>query len=222
MIEKNLKFEMVIWDWDGTIMNSTPTIVECMQQACRDLAMPVPSDQMASHVIGLGIIESIKIAMPTVAESEYPLVLERFRHYYLGKDHELILFDGMRELLKDLKDVGHILAVATGKPRNGLNRSLDNHRLKDMFHDSRTADETRAKPNPQMLLELMDVWKMPAHRIVMIGDTSHDLKMAKSAGIPAIGVTYGAHSEQELLDCEPLAVVGNVADLRMFLMNERA
>jgi phosphoglycolate phosphatase len=193
MSSEQKNFDMIIWDWDGTIMNSTPTIVECMQKSCRDLGMPVPSDEMASHVIGLGIIESIRIAMPSVAEEDYPLVLERFRHYYLGKDHELTMFDGMRELLQDLKARGHILAVATGKPRAGLNRSLQNHALLDFFHDSRTADETRAKPHPQMLLELMDAWNLPAHRIVMIGDTTHDLKMAKSAGINAIAMSYGAH-----------------------------
>ncbi len=218
MTQNTKKFEMVIWDWDGTIMNSTPTIVECMQQSCRDLGMPVPSDQMASHVIGLGIIESIRIAMPTVPEADYPLVLERFRHYYLGKDHELILFEGIRELLSDLKANGHILAVATGKPRVGLNRSLDNHQLNDLFHDSRTADETRSKPHPQMLLELMEKWAIPAHKIVMIGDTTHDLKMAKSAGVRAIGMTYGAHSTEELMAHEPLACFDNVDDLRRFLM----
>lgn len=213
------KFEMVIWDWDGTIMNSTPTIVECMQQSCRDLGMPVPSDQIASHVIGLGIIESIRIAMPTVSEVDYPLVLERFRHYYLRKDHELTMFEGIRELLIDLKANGHILAVATGKPRVGLNRSLQNHQLSDYFHDSRTADETRSKPNPQMLLELMEKWAIPAHKIVMIGDTTHDLKMAKSAGVSAIAMSYGAHSAEELLAHQPLACFSSVEDLRNFLLS---
>ncbi len=219
MTLKNNKFEMVIWDWDGTIMNSTPTIVECMQQSCRDLGMPVPSDQIASHVIGLGIIESIRIAMPTVAEADYPLVLQRFRHYYLGKDHELTMFEGIRELLSDLKANGHILAVATGKPRVGLNRSLNNHQLDDYFHDSRTADETRSKPNPQMLLELMEKWAIPAHKIVMIGDTTHDLKMAKSAGVSAIAMSYGAHSAEELLAHQPLACFSKVEDLRNFLLS---
>jgi len=218
MTSTSNKFDMVIWDWDGTIMNSTPTIVECMQQSCRDLGMPIPSDQIASHVIGLGIIDSIRIAMPTVAEADYPLVLERFRHYYLDKDHELTMFEGIRELLSDLKTKGHILAVATGKPRVGLNRSLNNHQLGDYFHDSRTADETRSKPNPQMLLELMEKWAIPAHKIVMIGDTTHDLKMAKSAGVSAIAMSYGAHSAEELLTHQPLACFNSAKDLRNFLL----
>lgn len=210
---------MIIWDWDGTIMNSTPTIVHCMQQSCRDLGMPVPSDKIASHVIGLGMVDAIKIAMPTVEESEYPLVMERFRHYYLGKDQELILFEGIRELLTDLRASGHLLAVATGKPRIGLNRSLTHHQLHEVFHDSRTADETRAKPHPQMLLELMEAWRIPAQKIVMIGDTSHDLKMAKNAGVNAIGVTYGAHSAAELLTHDPLACCEDAYALRKFLMD---
>jgi phosphoglycolate phosphatase len=213
-----LRYEMIVWDWDGTIMNSTPTIVDCMQKACSDLDLQVPDDALASHVIGLGLNESLKIILPDLDSGDYPIVLERFRHYYLSQDHELILFHGIRELLEELKTKGHLLAVATGKPRHGLDRTLLNHRLEDFFHDTKTADQTRAKPHPLMLLELIERWKTPAHKVLMIGDTSHDLKMAKNAGVDAIAVSYGAHPKDELLLHEPMACVDNVSELRNILL----
>ena len=213
-----LRYEMIVWDWDGTIMNSTPTIVDCMQKACADLDLQIPDDALASHVIGLGLNESLKIILPDLDPGDYPIVLERFRHYYLSQDHELILFHGIRELLEELKTKGHLLAVATGKPRHGLDRTLLNHRLEDFFHDTKTADQTRAKPHPQMLLELIERWKTPAHKVLMIGDTSHDLKMAKNAGVDAIAVSYGAHPKDELLLHEPMACVDNVNELRNILL----
>ncbi|MEI7427384.1 MAG: HAD-IA family hydrolase [Betaproteobacteria bacterium] len=213
-----LRYEMIVWDWDGTIMNSTPTIVDCMQKACGDLDLQIPDDALASHVIGLGLNESLKIILPDLDPGDYPIVLERFRHYYLSQDHELILFHGIRELLEELKTKGHLLAVATGKPRHGLDRTLLNHRLENFFHDTKTADQTRAKPHPLMLLELIERWKTPAHKVLMIGDTSHDLKMAKNAGVDAIAVSYGAHPKNELILHEPLACVDNVSELRNILL----
>ena len=218
MKTSELRYEMIVWDWDGTIMNSTPTIVDCMQKACADLDLEIPTDALASHVIGLGLNESIKIILPTLDPGDYPIVLERFRHYYLSQDHELILFHGIRELLEDLKTKGHLLAVATGKPRHGLDRTLKLHGLEQFFHDTKTADQTRAKPHPQMLLELLDQWGTPPHKVLMIGDTSHDLKMAKNAGVDAIAVTYGAHPKEELLAHSPIACVDQVKELRDILL----
>jgi phosphoglycolate phosphatase len=169
-------------------------------------------------VIGLGLQESIQIILPKLDPGDYPIVLERFRHYYLSQDHELILFQGIRELLEDLKKKGHLLAVATGKPRHGLDRTLKLHGLEQFFHDTKTADQTRAKPHPQMLLELLEHWGTPPHKVVMIGDTSHDLKMAKNAGVDAIAVTYGAHPKEELLAYTPIACVNQVKDLRDILL----
>jgi phosphoglycolate phosphatase len=209
---------MIVWDWDGTIMNSTPTIVDCLQRACADLDLTIPSNAIASHVIGLGLHDSLKIVLPDLHEGEYPLVVERFRHYYLTRDHELILFSGIEELLKELKLKGHLLAVATGKPRHGLDRTLKMHGLTDFFHDTKTADQTRAKPHPQMLLELMEEWKILPNELVMIGDTTHDLKMAIGAGVQAIGVSYGAHPREELEQLNPMAVVDNVHQLREILI----
>jgi phosphoglycolate phosphatase len=220
MVEQNraaLRYDMLVWDWDGTIMNSTPTIVECLQKACVELGIEPPSDQIASHVIGLGLYESLKITLPSVAKSEYPIVLERFRKYYLVKDQDLMLFSGIRDLLHDLKSRGYLMAVATGKPRIGLNRSLQNHQLEHFFHDTKTADEARAKPHPQMLLELLEAHRLTPQRVLMIGDTTHDLKMAQSAGVDALAVSYGAHPAQELKAYQPIACVASVEALRLVL-----
>jgi phosphoglycolate phosphatase len=218
MKRSNLQYPMIVWDWDGTIMNSTPTIVDCIQKACADLDMDIPSDSIASHVIGLGLHESLKIVLPNLDEGDYPLVIERFRHYYLSRDHELILFHGIADLLNDLKERGHLLAVATGKPRHGLDRTLQIHGLVEFFHDTKTADQTRAKPHPQMLLELMETWNLPPQELLMIGDTTHDLKMAESAGVDAVAVSYGAHPKEELLRLKPKACVDDVLELRKILL----
>lgn len=212
-----LRYEMIVWDWDGTIMNSTPTIVECLQKACVDLGEKVPNQEQASHVIGLGLHESIHYLLPHLPEKKYPLMLERFRHYYLGVDHKLVLFPGIMELIQALKTKGHLVAVATGKPRQGLDRTLKMHQLEGFFHDTKTADESRAKPHPQMLQELMDSWRVPANKMLMIGDTTHDLQMAKSAGVDSIAVTYGAHSKEKLQTLEPLLCVETVQELQSYL-----
>ena len=198
-------------------MDSTPTIVKCIQDACRDLALPVPEDSVASHVIGLGIQESLRKACPTVSVEDHYKLIDRFRFHYLTKDHELSLFEGARELLYQLKDRGHLLAVATGKSRKGLNRSLGFHQLEKLFDDSRTPDESRSKPHPGMLLELSESLMVPMERVLMIGDTTHDLGMANAAGADAIGVTYGAHPEHVLKTENPLACVKNVAELSTWL-----
>jgi phosphoglycolate phosphatase len=218
MNRSHLNYPMIAWDWDGTIMNSTPTIVDCLQKACADLDLDIPPDSLASHVIGLGLHDSLKIVLPNLDEGDYPLVTERFRHYYLSRDHEIILFQGIVELLTDLKAKGHLIAVATGKPRYGLDRTLKFHGLTQFFHDTKTADQTRTKPHPQMLLELLDTWNLSPKDLVMIGDTTHDLKMASNAGVDAIAVTYGAHPREELLKMNPKACVDEVKDLRAILL----
>jgi phosphoglycolate phosphatase len=212
-----LRYELIVWDWDGTLMDSTPTIVRCIQSACRDLSLPVPEDSMASFVIGLGIQESLRKACPTVSVDDHYKLIERFRFHYLSKDHELSLFEGAKDLLYQLKDRGHLLAVATGKSRKGLDRSLSFHQIEDIFADSRTPDESKSKPHPGMLLDLSDALLVPMEKILMIGDTTHDLGMANAAGADAVGVTYGAHPESLLRTENPLACVKNVQELSDWL-----
>lgn len=212
------RYELIVWDWDGTIMDSTPTIVQCIQQACRDLDFPVPEDSIASYVIGLGIHDSLRRVVPTIDPKHFPTLVDRFRYHYLAKDHELDLFQGMRDLLENLRNQGFMLGVATGKPRRGLDRSLIHHQLEHVFHGTRTADESFAKPHPGMLLDLSDHLGVPVRKMLMIGDTTHDLQMAQAAGVDAIAVTYGAHPADALRSANSLACLDNVEVLGNWLM----
>jgi len=211
------RYDFIVWDWDGTIMDSTPMIVHCIQQSCRDLGFKVPDDALASSVIGLGIQDSLRRAVPWVEPIHFPKLTERFRHHYLAKDHELHLFAGIRELLESLREDGYLLGVATGKSRVGLDRSLAHHQIGHLFHETRTADESFSKPHPGMLLELSDVTQVPMRRMLMIGDTTHDLDMAANAGVDAIAVTYGAHPPETLKESPSLMHVGDVTQLAIWL-----
>ena len=211
------RYDLIVWDWDGTIMDSTPTIVHCIQQACRDLGFKAPDDTLASSVIGLGIQDSLRRAVPWIEPIHFQKLTERFRYHYLAKDHELDLFSGIRELLQSLREDGYLLGVATGKSRVGLDRSLKHHQIGYLFHETRTADESFSKPHPGMLLELSDVTQVPTRRILMIGDTTHDLDMAANAGVDAVAVTYGAHPPETLKESPSLTHVDNVNQLSQWL-----
>ncbi len=211
------QFDLVIFDWDGTLMDSTPAIAGSIQRACADLGLPVPSDRQASHVIGLGLSDSLAYAVPSLTPALLPRMLERYRHHYLQRQDELVLFEGIAEMLAELRAAGHHLAVATGKNRIGLDRVMRDSGLSDAFHATRCADETRSKPDPAMLFELLNHFEVAPQRAVMIGDTSHDLLMAARAGTAAVGVTWGAHPGEELRALSPLACHDHVNDLRAWL-----
>ena len=211
------RYDLIVWDWDGTIMDSTPTIVHCIQQACRDLGFKEPDDTLASSVIGLGIQDSLRRAVPWIEPRHFQELTNRFRYHYLAKDHELDLFVGIRELLEELRADQFLLGVATGKSRVGLNRSLNHHQIGHLFHETRTADESFSKPHPRMLLELSDMTQVSTRRMLMIGDTTHDLDMAANAGVDAIAVTYGAHPPDTLKASPSLAHVDDVAQLSKWL-----
>jgi len=217
------QYSVIVFDWDGTLMDSTHGIVQAIQGACRDLELQVPSAAQAAWVIGLSLEPALRHAVPDLTKSLEPLFLERYRHHYLGRDQTLKLFEGIPELLADLKATGATLAVATGKSRVGLNRALTSTALHSTFQASRTADETFGKPHPGMLLELMDELMVEPAQVVMIGDTSHDLKMAANAGVHGLGVAYGgAHPADELRACPNQGVVECVADLRTWLFERLA
>ena len=218
-VDKKLarRYDLIVWDWDGTIMDSTPTIVQCIQQACRDLGFKEPDDSLASSVIGLGIHDSLRRAVPWIEPAHFSKLTERFRYHYLAKDHELHLFKGVRDLLEKLRADGYLLGVATGKSRVGLDRSLQHHQLEHLFHETRTADESFSKPHPGMLLELSDALQVPMRRMLMIGDTTHDLDMAVNAGVDAVAVTYGAHPPDTLRESTSLAHVDDVPQLAQWL-----
>ena len=211
------RFDLIAFDWDGTLFDSTALIARCIQAACADLGVPVPSDKDASYVIGMGLIEALEYAAPGLPRERYPELGERYRKHYFARQHEIVLFDGTTAMLHALKDRNHWLAVATGKSRRGLDEALATVELRGVFNGSRTADETASKPHPQMLLELMREFGVDADRTLMIGDTTHDLQMAQNAGVASIGVSYGAH-EPAAFDAYPtLHVAHSVADLHTWL-----
>jgi len=211
-----LKYSLLVFDWDGTIIDSASTIAECIRLAAADIGLPVPTKEQASHVIGLGLQDALRHAVPSLEPQRVPEFVERYREHFRASEHTMDLFGGMRELLASLQKK-RILGIATGKSRRGLDRSLEATGLKPYFQASRCADETHPKPHPAMLLELMDELGVAAEGALMIGDTSHDLEMARAAGVDALAVTYGAHAEQTLRSCQPRACVASVAELSRWL-----
>ena len=210
----NKRYELIVFDWDGTVMDSTAVIASSIQAACRDLDLSVPSDEAARYVIGMGLGEALRHAVPDAHESKYESLAARYRHHFLSQDAAIPLFADAHETIVELHEQGYWLAVATGKNRNGLNRALDSSGLGGYFHATRTADQTFSKPHPAMLLELMDELGMSAERVLMVGDTTHDLQMAINAGVDAVGVTHGAHSVEMLRALTPLALVDDFTELR--------
>ena len=183
------RFDLIAFDWDGTLFDSTAIIARCIQAAVLDVGGKKPSDEAASYVIGLGWNQALAHVAPEVSPERYPLLSERYRHHYFAIQHEISLFDGVLPMLAALRTRGHLLAVATGKSRLGLERALDHSGLRPLFLSSRCADECHSKPHPQMLEELMAEFGVMPEATLMIGDTSHDLLMASNAGVDALGVT---------------------------------
>lgn len=211
---------LVVFDWDGTLVDSTAIIAEAIRSAAADLGMAVPSRERAAHVIGLGLHDAIRIAMPGMPESRVPDFVDRYRVHFFRGDGQLSPFPGIVELLDDLAAAGRWLAVATGKSRAGLNRSLDQSGWHRRFATTRTADEGAPKPHPWMLRDICEELAMSPDDILMVGDTTHDLAMARSAGAAAVAVTYGAHPPEELQREPSLAMVSSVAQLRAVLLGE--
>ncbi|MES2316172.1 MAG: HAD-IIIA family hydrolase [Pseudomonadota bacterium] len=211
------QFDLIVFDWDGTLMDSTSAIVKCIQAAARDLGLPIPRDDDASHVIGLGLHEAMQAVMPNIDPLFYPRMVERYRFHFVSKHHELVMFDGVRDMLTELSQAGYFLAVATGKSRVGLNRDLNAVGLLSLFDATRCADETFSKPHPAMLQELTRELGQDMKRTVMIGDTTHDLLMANNAGASGIAVQYGAHPIDQLHACNPVYSAETIAQLHCWL-----
>jgi phosphoglycolate phosphatase len=209
-------YRLLVFDWDGTVVDSASTITECIRDASRDLGLEVPDRSRASHVIGLGLHDAMRLAVPNLPAGRYPEFVESYRRHFLERKDRMQLFDGMRQLLEQLTKT-HLLAIATGKSRRGLDRDLDYHGLKALFIASRCADETNPKPHPAMLLELMSELQVTDKQTLMIGDTSHDMDMARAAEVDALAVTYGAHPEAGLRACLPLHCVADVPSLARWL-----
>ncbi len=214
------RFDLIAFDWDGTLFDSTSIIVRCIQAAVRDVGGTVPTDDAAAYVIGMALTPALAHAAPDVPPEKYPELGNRYRYHYLRHQDDISLFEGVLPLLADLRARGHLLAVATGKSRRGLDEALHSAALRGMFDGSRTADETAGKPHPLMLQELMAEFGVPAQRTLMIGDTTHDLQMALSAGCASVGVAYGAHTTEGFAALQPLAVAASVAELHAWLRRE--
>ena len=211
------RFALIVFDWDGTLVDSTEVIATCLQDACRDIGEPVPAAAAARYVIGLGLRDALTYVAPNLPAARYPELSARYRDHYLARDPQIPLFDGARELLDELAQAGYLLAVATGKTRAGLDRALAAHALQRRFHATRCADEGRPKPHPDMLLHLMASLDVVPGRTLMIGDTTHDLEVARGAGAQAVAVAYGAHEPEGLAALQPLATVHSVTELRAWL-----
>ena len=212
------RFDLIAFDWDGTLFDSTGLIVRCIQSACRDLGVAVPSDADAAYVIGLGLHDALQHAVPGLPAERYPELGQRYRHHYLARQHELVLFDGTLPMLQALKARNHLLAVATGKNRRGLDDALAHSQLHGMFDATRTADETAGKPHPLMLQQLMAQLGVPPERTLMIGDTTHDLMLAQNAGTARVGVSFGAHDHEAFAEHGPLFVAHSTDELHRWLL----
>ncbi|MDO8287128.1 MAG: HAD-IA family hydrolase [Rhodoferax sp.] len=207
------QFDLIAFDWDGTLFDSTALITRCIQAAVVDVGGRPPSDKDAAYVIGLGLMQALAHAAPDVPQHKYAELGARYKHHYAAHQHDISLFAGILPLLADLKARNHVLAVATGKSRRGLNDALKSVELQGLFDGSRTADETAGKPSPLMLQELMQEFGVEPSRVLMVGDTTHDLQMALNAGCPSVGVSYGAHEPSTFTALNPRFVAHSVAEL---------
>jgi phosphoglycolate phosphatase len=211
------RYDLIVFDWDGTVMDSTAAIVGSIQAACRGLDLSVPDDEAARQVIGLGLEQALRRAVPDVPEAKLPDLVALYRRHFIVQSEAIPLYEGARETIVELHSAGYLLAVATGMSRVGLERALKTSGLKNYFRATRTADVTFSKPNPAMLLELMKELAVDTERTLMVGDTTHDLLMAQNAGVDAVAVLHGAHLPEQLQALKPLALVEDFIELRAWL-----
>lgn len=213
------RYSAVIFDWDGTVMDSTHSIVSAIQLACADIRLPVPSAEQAAWVIGLSLESALYRCVPTLTAEQLPLFLERYRHHFLSRDPQIKLFDGIPELISTLRSRSVTLGVATGKSRVGLDRVLASTQLHEQFDITRCADESFSKPHPGMLLEIMEARALRPEQVLMVGDTTHDIQMASAAGVDCMAVTYGAHDKPTLVRAQPTVMVSNVREMQAWMLD---
>jgi phosphoglycolate phosphatase len=211
------RYSLLVFDWDGTLVDSAAIIVHAIQHACADLSLPIPSDADARYIIGLGLSDALAHVAPTLPVADYPKLSARYRAHYMTRDAPIPLFAGIPQLLTALEARGHTLCVATGKSRRGLDEALQEAGIARHFRATRCADEGFSKPHPGMLLHLLDATGTAPAAALMIGDTTHDLMLAANAGVDAVGVTYGAHPHDALLSEPHRAIVHSVDELGSWL-----
>lgn len=213
------QFDLIIWDWDGTIADSTGMITLSILKAAAQVGLPALSPEKARSIIGLGLRESIQTLYGDISEQQANALAVQYKANYYAKEADILLFEGAAETIKELSRRGFKQAVATGKGRRGLNLALEHCGLGQYFQSTRTVDECFSKPHPQMLDELMDQLVVMPERTLMIGDTSYDLQMAKNAEVKSIGVTYGAQSAADWSDLGPIAQFDAFASLAKWLLD---
>lgn len=210
-------FELLVFDWDGTLMDSEAHIVTSMQRTLADLDLPTLSGETIRDIIGLGLREAILRLLPDSDDAQVLNIVDRYRYHFFADD-PCEPFAGAESVLQQLHAAGYFMAVATGKGRQGLDRVLQSTGFSQYFVETRTADETQSKPHPQMLLELIDVLEIDAQNTLMVGDTEYDLEMANAAKVASLGVDYGVHSRERLLACSPLACLSSITELPEWLV----
>ena len=212
------RFDLIVFDWDGTLADSTAMIADCIREASQDVGLDVPATTAARGVIGLGLKEAVLSLFGDLSPTKFHELTDRYRFHYYKRDQQTPLYDGVLEALAELNRQGFMLAVATGKGRKGLNLSLQLSGLANYFHASRCADECHSKPHPQMLQQLMDELGVLPERTLMIGDTTFDLQMAQNAQVASLAVSYGAHPLEQLLVHDPLTHFDNFTKLKQWLI----
>lgn len=215
-------YKLLVFDWDGTLMDSAARIVNCLAASMQDIGLQPHDEMQLKDVIGLGMQEATEKLLPEQTSAQHQLFVERYRHHFVVKDETPSqLFAGAKALIKQLDADGYFLAVATGKARRGLDRVLEETEMKGLFHVTRCADETRSKPHPQMLQEVMDFVGAWPEETLMIGDTEYDLLMAGAVGCPSLAVSYGVHEVERLMACKPEACIDNITELYPWLQNRQ-
>lgn len=218
-LDVRLRYKLIIFDWDGTLVNSTERIIDSMQQAGKFLEMPELEDIAVQHIIGLGLPEAIRTLWPDADDAQVAEIAPQYARFFVSDSTvEMSMFDGAYDMLEELLRQGHILAVATGKTRKGLDRMMRDLKLGHLFAVTRCADETRSKPHPQMLHEILSELGVAPHEALMVGDTTFDLDMAAAAGVSSIAMSHGAHDVEKLMASKPLAVCHNINQLRDWIL----
>lgn len=216
------QFDLLVFDWDGTLFDSISLIARCIQQACADIGVQVPDIETAKSVIGLELTKAMQHVLDGLQPEQYQQMVERYRHHYFAAQHKVVLYPGTQNFLQKYQDKGYMLAIATGKGKRGLDEALKSVGIGALFDATRTAEETTSKPDPLMLTELMTVLDTPPERTLMIGDTTHDIQMAVNAGVPSVAISHGAHQTADLSVYTPeqgmLAIVHSIGELDRWLM----
>lgn len=213
------QYDLIVWDWDGTLADSTGMITRAIVKAAEQAGLPALTESAASSIIGLGLRESIETLYPGISDEQARVLATQYNVNYFASESEILLFDGAADTIRALNRKGFKLAVATGKSRRGLNLALEHTQLRNYFHATKTVDECFSKPHPQMLDELMDDLVALPERTLMIGDTSYDLQMAKNAGVHAVGVSYGAQTADAWQHLNPVGQFDNFSALSRWLLD---